>query len=612
MNKLLEKLPAFALPFVTRSLRGGRGKRYAALSAVIVALTLLMGLWIALGRGSFEQSMRVDLGLEHDEWTQQYREFAVLAHDSVEFEVARDEVERMQRVGPYAEQSQSYSQVGQIRDQGRQLLERAASSTPHDRELRELREQARELLDPNQTSARWVDDQQFPQQFSWADPSEVAVLKTVIERGGIPEVRRYESPLGLGDALKIVGFIAGLILTACMTVFGPLLVAVQQAQERHENTLTPLTGTTLSPRELALGLAAGPATVVMIFAAPQLLLFGACALLVGDVIVALSLLVALTTTGLFLTLAAQLLGHLVGHRRTPGIVAIALMFLLGFAWLAGTGILAELDAEVAGLAAVMPTIGLSGLLVASFGQLPQSHFITLHVSILAWSGAALVFAYLTLSALSHKIEGRQGAPLGSSAALFGALTCIALINLAIPAEVDTQEKGLRMYLGLAGLAIPFTILLMARVPVGDDPPRMRRVPVAKLLAEFAAWGAAHIVVAALLTFEIGYFLHPVALLWIGWCVLTLGLITIRMVSLPSNIAAHLFVGFCGASLIMGYVQAIFWAFDRNHSVDHVFALGEVSPVLGLVQIAVTFGVPLLLLRNLRKNLGSLQSRSAGS
>ncbi|HVI00705.1 MAG TPA: hypothetical protein VM869_18430 [Enhygromyxa sp.] len=601
MNTLLAKLPAFALPFVTRSLRGGRGKRYVAFSLLIAAATLLMGLWITLGRGTFEQGLRVEFGVEADEWSRQQREFVVFTHDRFELEHAEDEAEHMRRVGPFAEQGQSYSEMTLIRDHGRDLLELAAwSSNTLAPEHLALRDQARALLDPNQTRA-WTSYQYFP----WTQAAEVAMLERVVARQGIPEVVRYESPLELGDALTIVGFMAGLILAACATVFVPLLVAVQQAQERHENTLTPLTGTSLNPRELALGLASGPAAVVMIFAAPQLVLFGACALLVGDLLVALSLLVALAASGLFLTFAGQLLGHLVGHRRTPGIVAIALMTLLSVSWLLGGGIMSELNHEIAGFAAVMPTIGLSGLLVETFADLsPLRHFETVHLATLAWSVAALVFAGLTLTALAHKIEGRRGAPLSPGAALLGALTCVGLINLALP--FDHVKEGVRMYLGLAGLSVPFTILLMARVPIGDEPPRLRRVPVAKLLGEFAGWGAAHVVVAVVMPDFAPHSLHAVALLWIGWCVVTLGLIAIRVVAVPTSILAHLFVGFCGASLIMGYLQAIYWAFERNHRIDDIFAMSEVSPVLGLVQVAVTFGVPLMLLRILRKNLSSLR------
>lgn len=603
MNTLLAKLPAFALPFVTRSLRGGRGKGYASISLLIAVATLLMGLWLALGSGSFEQSVRVEVGLENDEWTRQQNEFVVLTHNSHAFAQAIDEVEQLKQREVFAVTDKSYSEVAEIHEHGLQLLSQAAGSATRDPSHIELRQQARQLLDPQQTM-QWTDHERF----AWHDRHQLAALERVIERQAIPEVRRYQSPLGWTDALQFVGMLAGAILAACATVFGPLLVAVQQAQERHENTLMPLTGTALSPRELALGLAAGPSSVALIFAAPQLLLYVGCALLVGKVMVAASFLVALAATGLFMTFAAQLLGHVVGQRRTPGIVAIALMCILGVTWLVGAGTAVEADLEIAGLAAVIPTLGLSTLLAESFGDHAMAYFATLHTATLAWSLAALVFAGLTLTVLSHKLEGRQGAPLRPSAALLGALTCIGLVNLAMPVELN-HEQGARMYLGLAGLALPFTVLLMARVPVGEEPARMRRVPVGKLLAEFASWGAAHVVVAlALTTAPLGHSLHPVALAWLSWCVVTLGLIAIRMVSYPATILALLFIGFCSASLFMGYAQALYWVIEDKHVIGDVFVMNKISVVLGLVQVAVTVGVPVLLLRSLRKNLGSLCSK----
>jgi hypothetical protein len=600
MNKLLAKLPAFALPFVTRSLRGGRGRRYALMSLLIATATAMLGLWLALGSGSFEQSLRSEFGIEGSEWERQRSEFVIFAHDDLELELYQQEAERIRR----GNLESSYGPMAMVAREGRYLVDGFARSVnAKTDEERALQARARAMLDPDGDIRDWGSYGHAP----WSDPQIRAQFERVLELGGVPEVREYESPLGLGDALMIIGFMAGLVLTACTTLFAPLLVAIQQAQERHENTLTPLTGTSLSPRELAIGLAAGPIAVVAIFAAPQLVLFGGSALLVGKPLIALALLGALAASALFLIFAGQLLGHLVGHRRTPGIVAIVLMSVLGLAWLLGVALLVEHDRETAGFAAVLPTIGLSGLLLETFTNVRsyyQHYFDTVLLVTLAWSVAALIFAGLALAALSHEIEGRPGARLGRGAALLGALTCIVLFQLMIP--FDVHEDGLRMYLGLGVLALPFAILLMARVPVGDDPPRMRRVPVPKLLGEFAGWGVAHIIVSIALTeFEVGSTTHPVALLWISWCVLVLGLAAIRVVSLPSNIRSHLFLGFCGASLMMGFAQAAFWAFDRRRSLEDVFAMTEVSPVLGLAQIVVTVAIPLLLMRSLRKNLGSL-------
>jgi hypothetical protein len=609
MNKLLAKLPAFALPFVTRSLRGGRGRRYALMSLLIATATAMLGLWLALGSGSFEQSVRMELALEGNEWNRQRSEFVVFAHNDHE-RMAYEADARKIRRNPYADLHANWGEVAMLTRDGRYLLEDFAQAVNArtDEELA-LQARARAVLDPNGTIQDWSGYGRV----SWDDPELRAQFERVLELEGVPEVKPYTSPLGLGDALTFVGFIAGLVLAACATVFAPLLVAIQQAQERHENTLTPLTGTGLRSRELAIGLASGPVAVVAIFAAPHLLMFAGCALLVGNGLSGLGLLAALAASGLFLIFAGQLLGHLIGHRRTPGIIAIAMMSVLGIAWLAGVALLTELERDTAGFAAVLPTLGLSGLLAhtfvdggaAYFG--PQAYFDMLLLATVAWSVAALVFAGLALAALSHEIEGRPGARLGRGATLLGALTCIGLMQMMIPFHVT--EEGLRMYLGLGVLALPFAVLLMARVPVGDDPPRMRRVPVARLLGEFAGWCVAHVAVSTVLSsFDVGDTLHPVALIWMSWCVLVLGLMAIRVVSLQSSILSHLFLAFCGASLIMGFLQSAFWAFDNSHDLEDLFAMSQVSAVLGLLQIFVTVGIPLALVRSLRKKLGSLSAR----
>lgn len=596
MHKLLAKLPAFVLPFVTRSLRGGRGRRYALFSLMIAAATMLIGFWLALGRGSFEQEVRVELRLEQSEWQRQQREFVVFAHGEFDHQYLLEQQQKLRRRGLGAENV--YGEVVNVSHEGLSLIQQVARAEAWTEEDRALRDRARALVGYN-AAYDFRDD-----YFEWNDPEQRARVVRVLDLEGIPEVRRYTSPLGLRDALTIIGFLAGGILAVCVTVFGPLLVAIQQAQERHENTLTPLTGTALDPRELSLGLASGPMSVVAIFAAPQLLLFGGCALLVGHALIALMLIGSLAATGLFLTFAAQLLGQLVGHRRTPGIVAIALMAVLGIAWLTGIAFLHESDSAIAGFPAVLPTFGLATLLAHSFGDLGlfRPHFDTQLVATLVWSVAALVFAGLALTALARKIAARPGPLLEAPATLLGALTCIVLIHVAL---LEVDEEGLRLYLGLAALALPFSLLLMARVPIGDEPPRMRRVPAPRLLAEFAAWQVAHIIVACGFERHAEGILHPIALLYLGWCVVVLGLIAIRLVSYPARLLDHLFLGFCGASLLMGFIQAVYWSLERHPEVEDVFALSRVSPVLGLVQVAVTVAVPIVLARSLSKNLGSI-------
>lgn len=594
MHALLSKLPAFALPFVTRSLRGGRGKRYVIFSLVIAALTGIVGLWLALGSGDFEQSMRAEFQLEQHEFEREREEFTVYVHSQDELRRAERE---LRQLGMPAH-TRDYGDVSQLTDWGASTLQRASGSYAPGPKFEALREQARQLSGVQGIST------EFTTNFNWSNPREVVELRAVIARGGVPAVELYTSPLGIRDALRITGIFAGLLLAGFATVFAPLLVAVQQAQERHENTLMPLTGTALSPRELAMGLALGPISVISIFAIPQLAIFLICATVAGEVLVAGALLAALFATGVLFTFGAQLLGQLFGHRRTPGVIGISLMSMTGVAWLMGAAFAADADNDMAGFAAVFPHIGLSALLAEVFIDIPAS-FGWVFVGIFVWTSGAVVLAWLAMTALSRKIEGRDGALLSRAHALIGALTCIVLVNVAIPQQ-GYDAEAMRQYVGLGMLALPFFALFLARVPTGDGPPRMRKVPVAKLLVEFGAWGVAHVVLAGLMFGIDEDALHPVALLWMSWCVVVLGLIAIRIVSTPSKIAANVWAGFCAVSLAMGFGQSVFWGVENGHDLEDLFVLMQLSPVLGLIQIGLTIWIPLSLIRHLRSNLGGIR------
>jgi hypothetical protein len=593
MHALLSKLPAFALPFVTRSLRGGRGKRYVIISLVIAALTGIVGLWLALGSGKFEQSLRTELELEQHEFMRERQEFTVYVHSEMALRRAEREIRGLSR----AVEMREYGEVAGLLDWGRSTLERASQSAAGTNASIELRDQARQLTGM-QDPESWL-------TFPWHDPVEVAGLRSVIARDGVPAVELYASPLGIRDALQITGFFAGLLLAAFATVFAPLLVAVAQAQERHENTLMPLTGTALSPRELAIGLALGPISVISIFAIPQLAIFLICSAVAGEVLVAGALLAALFATGVLFTFGAQLIGHLFGHRRTPGVIGISLMSMSGVAWLVGAAFAADGEHEIAGFAAVFPHIGLSALLAEVFIEVDAS-FGWAFVGIFVWTSGAIMLAWLTMTALSRTIEGSDGALLSRTHALLGALTCILLVNVAIPPQ-GYDAEALRQYVGLGMLALPFFALLLARVPTGDGPSRMRKVPVPALLLEFATWGVAHIALAGLVFGIDPDALNLVALGWLSWCVAVLGLIAIRIVATAGKVADNLWAGFCAFSLLLGFGQSVFWGVDGGrHDFEDIFVLMQLSPVLGLLQIGLTIWIPLSLVRHLRSNLGSIR------
>jgi hypothetical protein len=606
MQTLLSKLPAFALPFVTRSLRGGRGKRYMIFSLVLAMVSGVLGMWLTLGSGNLEQSLRNDLGVEEYEYEIERQTFTVLTHDPFEHQRVEAELADLEHRAADTNTSMyndgyKYGEAYDLFDQGHSIVAMAVTTPTANRKHAQLRERAAAML-----GTPIVDDyvDGYGNQFGWNDAGHVRMLEAVLDNNGIPKLAAYSSPLGVRDGFKLIGLFAGLLLAGFATVFAPLLVAVQQAQERHENTLMPLTGTALGARELAVGLAAGPTAVIAIFAAPQLLMFLVCSAIAGEILVAGAFLAALATTGVLFIFGAQLLGQLMGNKRTPGVIGIALMGLTGVMWLAGAGLMASAQHELAGVSAVLPHLGISALLTETFFDVPVS-FSRVFVGAFVWTSGAVILGWLTMNALSRRIEGTGGALLDRWSALLGVLTCIGLVNVALP-TLTYQDQTVRQYLGLAMLALPLALLLMARVPTGDGHPRMRKVPVPALLLEFAAWGVLHVSAVAVIFGITMQSLHPVTLGWITWCTVVLGLIAIRVVAVPTKTAANLWTGFCAMSLLVGFAQAIYWAERTSYrDIGDVFAMSELSPMLGLLQVALTIWIPVSLVRHLRKSLGSI-------
>jgi hypothetical protein len=592
----MARLPAFALPFVTRSLRGARAKRYAVLSLVLAGLSFVVGAWLAFGPGDFERDFRGAVGLEEARNVRQLREFTIYAEDGSYRAAARcAEAQRRGREGC------DYPPVLALVLEGQRRAGMAIATPANTAAERALQARARELVG-EYPSGEWGPG------FDWSDPTQVESLERIVDAGGVPSVERYSSPLGLSGFARILALLSGLCFALSATVLAPLLVATSHAQERHENTLMPLLGTALSPRELALGLAAGPLAVVAIFALPQLLIFGLSTLLARELAVGVVFVAATSAAALAIVFLVQLFAHVFGRRRTPGVIGVSLVLASGFAWLVGVGFAAALEPDTVGISAVMPYMGITTLLAGVLGPIHHAspHLFT---AVAVGAGGALIFAWLAATALARKLETRDQASLTRREALAGALTSVVMVDAALPIAQTHVDGTVRFYLGMAMLAAPMALLLMARVPASEIPAKLRRVPVFALLGEFATWGMLHLVVASVIDFDASCW-HPVALGWLAWCVLVLGLLAIRVAAVPANTASNLWPGFCAASLAMGFGQAVGWGAHELRGGSEIFALVELSPVLGLLQVVATIGIPASLLLHLSKKLGSIESKAS--
>lgn len=588
MASILDRIPAFALPFVTRSLRGGRGKRFAALSLGLALLTLLFGVWVGLGRGDVARDARVTIGIEQPIYVREQQEFVIIRTnpDTLPGELLNRQEQARQRGAMLI--VEAARAVGPVREENTQLYADVLALA-----------QRSSIVDPNALVG-----------FSWGNPYQVAQLESIVAREGEPEIIDYERMTGVDETLRLLAMLSGGLLFLLATVAAPLLVALQQATERHENTLQPLSGTALGAHELIVGLACGPLAVVTIFAAPLTGLFVLAALATGE-LAALALLPMLAATTLGLVFGAQLLGHLVGTNRTPGLIGVVLLGMLGALALSSMGMAAGFDQrEVIGLPALLPQAGVLGLLGEFFGDpwraaalgFGSSRFdptaLDLFVPALVGALGAALLGLLAVRALTRHLEGRATL-LDASEALFGALVCIVMVNVAIPMlEIG---RPFHQLFGLPTLALPFLLLVMARVPVGDVPTKLRRLPLVRLVGEFMAWVMLEVLVAALRDGTLAG-LHPMSLVGIGWCALVLVMLAARMVATPSRIAGHVWALFCFGVLPFAYGVASVWAFEPGATL----MLFEAPPALTFGSMALFVWVPMSLLRHLRRHVAVVE------
>ncbi len=594
-----------AIPFITRSLRGGRLRRYSLLAGLLALLTIVLGAWIALGTGDFEREIRVELDLEESRWDRERDEYTVFARDAEDAQMLRMARDRV--MGTYADprydvdssyDHREWELLDVINDSVGVVV--AASETPVPTRYRALQQQTHQLLNRPHIAALAEHHRRY---FSWDDPKSRARLSLLVQRELVPEVKIYRSPLTVFDAVRITGMLAGFFLIALFLVFAPLVAGTQMAQETHENTLMPLTGTSLRARELVLGLLAGPLSIITLLALPQVVLFLLVAAIVGSVVPAVGLLVVILVGGLMLGMLTQLVGLAVGRARTPGIVGVGLTGMLSMLLLLGGAIGLNVRGDALGLLALLPEAASFHLLRCAV--MPDAFWAFADASaadtnlVIGTVGIGLL-GLLGFRALERRLAGRSETALTRGEAFLGAFVSTVLVAIAVP------TRGGPYFLGtLALLTIPFAIILMMRVPAGSTPPALRRTPIGALMAEFIGYCGVHFVVATMILGQLGSsredtLTHPAALMHLALFLATAGLLSIRVVAQPLTLGSRIWVGLTGMFLAFEMVHVIEWARHAHRlGVDELFIMNTVSPLLGLVQVAMTVAIPVVLLRGIR-------------
>lgn len=592
-----------ARPFVSRALRGARGRRLLGLSVLLTGLSAVLGIWLALGTGDFERELRVAFDLEQHRHVQEDRSFTIIAESADAAALLSRELARRA-----AGESMNFSDVGyrvtNSLDVAADRLRRAVQGdTP--RPHRALQARARQLY----WSKLPGDNPGYAQlNYNWYDDDEVQALNAVVSRELMPKVEVYASPLGPLDALRMAGLLAGGALILLLLLAAPVLAGTQMAQETHENTLQPLAGSALRAQELAIGLTAGPLAVIAVLAAPQLALLLVAAAVTGSVGPALAMVATALAGGAFLVVLGQLAGLALGKVRSPGLVGGGLAAVLGVLGGIGVALSAEMSERTAGTLALLPQAAASHSLAQSFGLWRADPgfggVIDTTAPVVIGALGMLTLAFLGLRALARRVGNTELVSLRGGEALVGAAVAMVLVTTANPARHPWQAEEFYL-LNLGLLSVPLAILLMMRAPTGDVPPAMRRTPVGALVSEFFVWAGLYLLAAGVMigVGRMHMLWHPIALGYAAWFLGVTALLALRVAVAPLTFASRLWVGVCGGMLALSFGQIILWARSAENmyfTEPNVFVLSKLSPLLGVVQAALTIAVPWTLLRALRR------------
>ena len=78
-----------------------------------------------------------------------------------------------------------------------------------------------------------------------------------------------------------------------------------------------------------------------------------------------------------------------------------------------------------------------------------------------------------------------------------------------------------------------------------------------------------------------------------------GLLAIRVVALPMSLLAKVWAGVGMIGVGVAFIHVVHWSRDLAWSSPRVFALWEVSPLLGALQVLLMVLIPALLVRALQ-------------
>ncbi|MEM6291085.1 MAG: hypothetical protein AAGA54_07460 [Myxococcota bacterium] len=602
-----------ALPFVTRTFRGPRLKRFGAISLLLGVLSVLMGVWLSFGRGDFEQEVRRGLDLERDRWAQDRITFTITVHDDFFYDLAERDVRSARATGTRSMHGESGHAV---REAYSTLLTATTQTAPPQFASDQARAEALLAKYPL-TSESGLGEvelaRMYDPHFDWYAEDARTRLDAIVEQDLLPNVSHYRSPLNAADAVRVTGAVAGGFVVLLLLIVAPLASGSAIAQEVHENTLQPILGTRLRPVDVVVGLTASGVALGVLLAVPSLVVMLIAAAVGGALSNLPTFLLLLPAASGFLVMLTQLLGFGLGRRWAAGIVSTVLTAALCVLMLFGVGLGMNLEGETTGLIAMMPPTGLVHGLRELFlpahrlqvGEPEYAVFISM-VAVLGYG----VLAFIMARALTRRIEGRTQVSL-SRVEAFGAAATALMMALAVIPEFGRDDALPAYFVSLGLVAVPWQLILAGRIPVGDGPSSLRTIPLRRTMLELAGFAAIHLGAIVLI---FGFELRPSAMgtFHLLWALTVLGLVAVRMVAVPMGIVSSLYAMFCLGAVVFAMVHAAVFT-DAVTNPDtfgsHVpapFILFEASPMLGVLQVALTALIPAMLVRALRKGSAGLR------
>lgn len=573
------RLRQIARPFVVRQLRGPRGRRAVGLSALLGLLTVLLGMWLALGRGAFERDVRQTLRLEPNAFELVSADLVITCYDH---ECGAGDITGVRRRA-LIDLRDAIRTYDPARDQANKALHALAQDHAH---------ALSEIADYPALESGW----------DWRSDEDRRRLRAALSADLQPRIVQYVSPLGLRGAIGMVGMLATFLIVVLGTVFGPVFTGIAIAQESHENTLPPITGTGLGGREIVTGLVVAAFAPIAIVAVPQIVIAVAAGLAAGNVAIVLGVFGLMLTCAWALAMTAAIAGLYVGRRRGPGPVGVAMLGLT-LVWLfVGCGIglghtigHVEVGSMIAGPSSALMLGAREAFF--SLARMPGTSGVEIAALCLMPAVAAIVLGGLAFRAAARRVDDRAVPALSRGEAIVATIVASLVCTLtAVVARGSSSERGGLAFATIAMMVMPLAALLVARVPAtqGDVP---RQISLRTSMTELAAFTGIHFGVLLLLS-PTTVMNAATGLLHALWAVAVMGLTALRLLSPGNRWLVGVWGGFCwlaSAVMMMNGLEV-----SRPGGQIEVFAMFEISPLLGMMQVALVVLVPLVLVRGIRR------------